>query len=430
MQRILNQSKSAAMRVVSALMVTYALIVVGCASEITTAVQEPGRNMAADGRAGRTATTSAFEALETGNHASFLDYMIQADSLRPAHPALRFHLARAFALNGQHEKAVDVLSSLNKAGMRVRLDDAAFSDLLSMPGFARASAPIDAHVDSRMVFRGQDADTQPEGLIRSGDGWMLGSVHQARIVGPDEETWASTEGYSAMGMERHAATIWSAQTMTPEGGAPDSLVGRSRLVGYDAGSGQVVATAAPSDTLDHWFGDLTVSPDGSVFISDSRAPGIYRFFQGVLEPLIVGDPFQSPQGIAWMDGHLYVADYSAGIFRVDPESGAVVWLETPDNAVLLGIDGLEPWAAGHALLGIQNGTNPTRVVRIVLAEEGIARVEALDVDHPDHSDPTLGLVENDTLFYVANSQWPLFSDGADASRRQAPVILGLPLLDR
>ena len=447
---------SSSENLVTAVALVIVLLTAGCSAQDTPLRPEFARNMAADGRDGRVATNAAFEAMQAGDEAGFLANMIQADSLRPGHPTLRFHLARAFALNGRGSEAMSVLASLHEAGMRIRMEDDAFAGLRSLPAFVQASQPVEARVHSRVVARGSDPDLQPEGLIRSEEGWLMGSVHQSRIlqlakiVGTDgshsENTesagtewegaeWASSEwvgtgGYSAMGMERHGTMIWSAQTMTPEGGAPDSLVGQSRVVGYDDESGDIMAVAAPSDSLEHWFGDLTVAPDGTVFISDSRAPGVYRYSDGNLAPLVVGDPFQSPQGVAWMNGQLYVADYSAGIFRVDPDSGEAIWLETPENAVLLGIDGLEPWADGNALLGIQNGTNPTRVVRIDVQDEAIVHVEALDVDHPDHSDPTLGLVENDSLFYVANSQWPLFGAGADASLRRAPIILGLPLRDR
>jgi hypothetical protein len=91
----------------------------------------------------------------------------------------------------------------------------------------------------------------------------------------------------------------------------------------------------------------------------------------------------------------------------------------------MGIDGLK--AGGGYLWGIQNGTNPTRVVRIRVSGDRIREVRAFDVGHPDHSDPTLGVVRNDTLFYVANSQWPLFGPEAGEGVRQPPLVLALPL---
>ena len=402
--------------------------------------------MAADGREGREATSEAFAALEAGDTGGFLAGMARADSLRPGHPTLRYHLARAMAMNGESDGAMSILKGLADAGMRVTLDDAAFDGLREDPAFAVLQADFDVLGEPRMdgfeAYRGSDADLQPEGLARLDGAFLMGSVHKARIVtqGKPQDgsrnrsrnggIWADTEGYSAMGMELSGGRLWSAQTMTPEGDAPDSLAGRSRVVAYDM-EGRPAVVLAPSDTLDHWFGDLTVAPDGTVYVSDSRAPGIYRIKDGMLEPIVVGDPFTSPQGLAWMDGALYVADYSSGIFRLDPTRRTVKWLETPSDAVLLGIDGLEADPDRRRLLGIQNGTNPTRVVTIPVKGVRIGRVGWMNAAHPDHHDPTLGLVQNDTLFYVANSQWPLFAPGippeTGALLRQPPVILAIPL---
>ena len=236
--------------------------------------------------------------------------------------------------------------------------------------------------------------------------------------------WVRTDGFSAMGMEWDGEWLWSAQTMTAEGGAPASRIGRSRVVAYDT-EGRERAIFAPQDSLDHWFGDLTVGADGVVVVSDSRAPGLYRIVNGRMMPWLTGDPFVSPQGLAFLDGSLYVADYSVGLFRVDPKAGTVRWMETPPGTVLMGIDGLE--AGGGFLWGIQNGTSPTRVLRIQVSGDRVRDVRAFDIGHPDHSDPTLGLIRSDSLFYVANSQWPLFGPDAGEGARQPPIVLALPL---
>jgi len=58
----------------------------------------------------------------------------------------------------------------------------------------------------------------------------------------------------------------------------------------------------------------------------------------------------------------------------------------------------------------------------------ITRVEVLEAAHPAFADPTLGVVRGDTLFFVANSQWSLFADGADGSDAEPPVVLELGLV--
>ena len=410
------------------LLLALAVCAAGCESVEAPVLTLKGRNVAADAVAGREATTAAFEELESGDAQGFLSLMIRADSLRPQHPSVRFHLARAYALNGLTEEAVAVLGALSGAGMRVRLADPAFDILRSDSRFQGFKAELEVlaipRVHSRQAWQGRDADLLPEGIARMPDGWRFGSVHKSRIVTGANRSWVRTDGYSAMGMEWDGEWLWSAQTMTAEGGARASRIGQSRVVAYDQ-EGRERAIFAPQDSLEHWFGDLTIAPDGVVIVSDSRAPGLYRILNGYLMPWLTGEPFVSPQGLAWLDGSLYVADYSVGLFRINPKAGTIRWMETPPGTVLMGIDGLE--AGGGYLWGIQNGTNPTRVVRIRVSGDRVREVKAFDVGHPDHSDPTLGVVRNDTLFYVANSQWPLFGPEADDALRQLPIVLALPL---
>ena len=90
-----------------------------------------------------------------------------------------------------------------------------------------------------------------------------------------------------------------------------------------------------------------------------------------------------------MDGNLYVA-ISTGIAKIDTSTRAPTRLPQPDAVVTGGCDGLY-WYEGD-LIGIQNITNPGRVVRIELADK-VTRVGGLIVlqshHDPDFAEPTL-----------------------------------------
>ena len=67
-------------------------------------------------------------------------------------------------------------------------------------------------------------------------------------------------------------------------------------------------------------------------------------------------------------GALYVADDSMGPLLVDPTSGRWRRVTAPEGATLRGIDGL--YVHDGALVWIQNGVEPARVVRARLAGDG------------------------------------------------------------
>jgi hypothetical protein len=113
---------------------------------------------------------------------------------------------------------------------------------------------------------------------------------------------------------------------------------------------------------------------------------------------------------------MFVADYSHGLLRIDLASRDVSALRTAANVTTLGIDGL--YLHRGALIAVQNGVVPARVVRFCLdaAGRGVRRAELLDRNPALADEPTLGTIVGDSAFYVATSQWDKFDDAG----RRAP----------
>jgi len=125
-----------------------------------------------------------------------------------------------------------------------------------------------------------------------------------------------------------------------------------------------------------------------------------------------------------------VSDYAGFIFRVDTATKAVVRLAAPPDVALYGIDGL----AFHkgSLIGVQNGVDPSRVVKLDLSPDS-ARISAariIDMNHPRVAEPTLGVVVGDMYYYVANSFGGLLRKPNSVLANQPleePVILKLTI---
>jgi sugar lactone lactonase YvrE len=175
------------------------------------------------------------------------------------------------------------------------------------------------------------------------------------------------------------------------------------------------------------LGDLAVGPDGSVWMTDSQQPVLYRLRSGAATlDEIRGPLFHSLQGVApTPDGRsLYIADYSLGILRMDLATGSVVALANPDRGTTVGCDGII-WHHG-ALIAVQNGVVPARVIRIVpdTDRDRVTRIDVLDRNVTVADEPTIGTLLGDEFVYVANSQWEKFTeDGArDPARPLTPPI--------
>jgi sugar lactone lactonase YvrE len=179
------------------------------------------------------------------------------------------------------------------------------------------------------------------------------------------------------------------------------------------------------------FADLTVGPGGELWVADPWSGRLYvlRSGEGSFRIFLEPGTLDSPQGLAFSpDGRwLFAADYTQGVVRIDPTTGAASLLDVPADAAVTGIDGLV-WAGG-ALVGIQNGLDPHRVVRFGLdaSLEHITEVAVLERGNPHFDEPTLGVVVGDDLYYVANSQYAAFGEDGQAKAQglKDPVILRL-----
>jgi sugar lactone lactonase YvrE len=140
----------------------------------------------------------------------------------------------------------------------------------------------------------------------------------------------------------------------------------------------------------------------------------------------------SAQGLALSpdERRIYVADYSRGVVLVDLVARTASLLPAIDTVLALGIDGL--YSHEGALIGIQNGVQPHRIVRLDLSQDGARLLRSITIEraHPSYVEPTLGTLVGRELYFMANSQWELFGDDgrvAHPDSLKPPVVLRLRL---
>jgi sugar lactone lactonase YvrE len=241
---------------------------------------------------------------------------------------------------------------------------------------------------------------------------------------------------SALGMRVDPVrrTLWVASQAFPSmDGYLENEKKPAAVFEFDADSGRLRRKhVAPAAAAPAAFDDLTVAPDGSVFINDADSGRIWTIPPGgTLQVFLQTEAFGGTQGMAVSENGktLYVSDYE-GLFAIDLASRGVTPLSAPSDLSLSGIDGLT--RSGSSLVAIQNGIIPHRVSRIDLASDGItiASSRILEMNHPDFDEPTLGVVVDGTLYFSADSQGQKFLDPkhpVPPEEMRDAVILKLPL---
>jgi sugar lactone lactonase YvrE len=163
----------------------------------------------------------------------------------------------------------------------------------------------------------------------------------------------------------------------------------------------------------HVLGDVALGPRGEVYVSDSNQPVLYRLRPGVDTLERFRHPlFRGLQGMAVTpDGRsVYVADYAHGLLRLRVADGVVVRLADAPGSTSLGCDGIVLHRG--AIVAVQNGVAPARIVRFALDPGGdrIVAVQVLDQQPALAPEPTIGTMVGDRFVYVANGQFDAHDD--------------------
>jgi sugar lactone lactonase YvrE len=400
--------------------------------------------------ASRAAYQEAVRAYEAHDIPTFLRHAKEAERLRPTHGGVISALASAYALAGDTAAALATLRHYAALGYTADLDaDADLTALRGQPAFDSLRRALQANaaplVRSRPAFTLVERDLLTEGIAYDPKSrtFLVGSVHQGKILRVDGRGQATTfvpagGFWGPLGMRVDAArrVLWVAASALPQTIGFDSAdTGRSGVFRFDLATGALTGRyPIPDDGQPHALGDVAIARNGDVYATDSRGPGIYRVRAGAdsIERFVTSPLFLSAQGLAFDadERTMYVADYSRGMLRVDLATREVKLLETADDVMALGIDGL--YFVDGTLVGIQNGVTPHRVIRLRLDATGnrVERTEVLERARPDYAEPTLGVVVGRDLYYVAASQWEKFRDDGTIDGPETlrpPLVLRLRL---
>jgi sugar lactone lactonase YvrE len=399
----------------------------------------------------RAAWGRGMAALQAGDTLTARGEIEHAATAWPTQPTYVWGRALLAAVQGDTVAVMDALDHYARLGLgRDLRADARLAPYAALPGSWKTVAAHNRNratlPRSRLRARLTDSTFWPEGMDydpRSGN-YYVGSVRHRTIaeVAPGRtphELWPrGQQGYgSVLGVrvDPKSNVLWATMSglNQMEGRTPaDSSI--AALVRVRIADGVVERRwDLPAIPGGHVLGDLAVGPRGDVWVTDSNEPVLYRLRPGADTLARVTHPlFRSLQGMApTPDGRaLYIADYSHGLLRLDIGSGEIIKLEDADSSTSIGLDGIA-WDRG-AIVGVQNGVAPPRIVRFTLDKPGmrIIKADVIDRNWKIADEPTIGTVVGSDFVYVANSQWEKYDEQGmrkPNTRLVAPILLAVPL---
>ncbi|TPG37654.1 hypothetical protein EAH81_19395 [Flavobacterium pectinovorum] len=384
------------------------------------------------------------EAYKSKDYIQFLKLAKELDSIRPMHPTFTYNLASAYSLNGKKEESLSVLKTLVLANNTIAFEDDSdfdpikkdkgFKDLLELKVFQ--SKTIESSVEKLSL---SEKDLHPEGLIYLDKHklWLSSSIRNKKVVSFDEKgkctDWFTDCSYSvfALKTDYDQKYLWITCSAIPEmKGFSKEMEGKSEVLKIDITTRKLIKRYTIEGN--HVFGDLVVSKNNDIYISDSAEPIIYKIEK---ENLVLWKDLRKEafnlQGITLnkKESKIFIADYLKGILAIDIKSKKETWLEFPDNVSRKGIDGLVFYK--NSLIVIQNGVVPIRIVRYKLDETENKMIDftVLDNNRNVFNEPALATLIKNKMYFFANSPWKFYDKNfqLDESRFENPKLFELIL---
>jgi sugar lactone lactonase YvrE len=329
-------------------------------------------------------------------------------------------VAASYARSGETALALQWFERLATEQSDLVPDARKFPELSTSTEFQRIVAMAKARAvpyqsPAAEAFRVVEADFGPEGIAYDPQdrAFFLGSVRHRKIVrvipgrAPEDFVANPRQPMDAvLGLHVDAAqrVLWAASHADEDQeGYTAADQGRCALLAIDLSSRAVRSYPVPRDGA-HLLNDVAVDAHGTAFVTDSDAGQVWRLSatDAALRPLTPAGSFIYPNGIALDEGAqtLFVAD-TVGVWRVDPNTGAMRLLAAPRGIAIGSFDGL--CALDGRLVGIQP-IGVGRVVTLTLnaAHDAVTERHVIVPAHPAYYRPTTAAVADGALYLIAD----------------------------
>jgi sugar lactone lactonase YvrE len=360
----------------------------------------------------------------------FLQNTKKALEYLPKNHTLKYNLARGLALTGKTHEALDILEPLVDLGIFPEVDTQKdFNNLKEDKRFQALAAKVKKQkqplVKSKTAFTLPERDLIPEGITydKVEKAFYLSSLSKCKIVKVDAQGKITDfvaprqDGLlPAVGMEVDAKrrVLWACNSFGyPHDSLPRELFGSTGVFKYDLKTRKLIKKYTLPKQEKHFLNDLTITPDGTVYLSDSYVPAVYKIDpkKDEIEKFVDLSGQLFPNGITYStDTHKIFAATADEVIIVDPQTRKITTLGHAKNQYIAGGDGMYYYKG--SLISIQNTVGKGRIVRLTLDEkqEKVTHTKILENQNPDYAIPTTGTIVKNYLYFISNSQLDKFDD--------------------
>ncbi|KAA3639679.1 MAG: hypothetical protein DWP95_09975 [Proteobacteria bacterium] len=351
-------------------------------------------------------------------------------SLEPNNPQFQYQLAKAYARMDEKTGAYNALVGLQNAGLSYQVDgDEAFTNIQGtkvydyiVNGMKENANPygegqVVATVDdsySGMLYENIAYDKNQARFllasIRSGEIYQIDKQQTFKPFIADANAEKGPWGAVDMVISSDEKSLWVASAAMPQyNGVTEQNIGQAMISHYRLSDGELIKRYHLNDIkTPQLFSALHPAKAGGIYFLNVFNQTVYRLKPNSdkAEEIIELPGLTAIKALTTNkdESYLYIADFNKGLFAADLTEKKVALMDPGKERFFTGINDI--FYVDGDLIGIQSGVSPARVMRFVLAQDLMIKMSfPLEASHQAFVTLGNGTLVNDSVYYVANSQW-------------------------
>jgi len=372
----------------------------------------------------------AYKSLQEGKNEEYLNAFETIHSFAPNDPEMTMQYAAAQLKCGNNEFALRLLETVNgyespytNQWLTVKYKDE-FQNLSQFNDLVKTTESfLPPLITSTIEYTLEEKGIIPEGVAydKNSKTLFISSIYKRKIIAIDStgkikdfipSGYEGISGVIGMEVDPLRNHLWACSAWNNMQKTSADISPYSGIYKLDLKTGKIIKKYILKDTTDRLINDVTISSNGTAFITESLKGKVYMIQPEAdsLELFIDSDHYYYANGITLSDDEkkLYVAHLS-GIDIIDMETMQIKRLKQNYGITAGRIDGLAYYK--NSLIAHQ-ATNLNGVYRYYLNQQkdSIIKKEIIDRNHPLFEFPTTGEIAGDYYFYIANAQLRRFDE--------------------
>ena len=375
----------------------------------------------------------AFAAKKEKEYPNLVRILKKAYGLEPFSPVIQYMLAEAYALNNNKSEAFDTLIQIQKQGFYFDLaSNDSLENINSFPVFKYIKENMDANIQhfgegeevfninksfSGLLFENIAYDSNSQSILMGSirDGRVIKIGEDGSVVNLVKASGGGAKGpWAAIDIEVDAKNdiLWVASSgISQFAKINKESSGLSGVFKYQLSTGNLMQSyLLPTKGGPSLIRSMHLTKQGDLYLVESVRNIILKLPKGTDKFHMAFETkiYKNLNRITSDETGkiLYLTDDKEGIIILNLDQKEVYTIKNKASLNLTDISDI--LFDDNALVVIQNGFKPERIIRLQLKKNKfvVEHLFPIEVANPKFNHPTYGVVINEGLFYIANSQAP------------------------